>query len=118
MDGIDASKFLLGESKTTGRDAILFFGPDGSLMSVKSHNIKVWIRYSEGFDKPIVAPQVPMLFDLGSDPGERYSLFNDKMDIGWMGEVVFPYVVEYEKSIAKYPNIKPGEEFTGYSKPK
>ena len=23
-------------------------------------------------------------------------------------------VAEYEKSIAQYPNIKPGQEFTGY----
>jgi arylsulfatase A-like enzyme len=118
MDGIDASKFLLGQSKTTGRDGLLFFGPDGSMMSVKSHNIKVWFRYSEGFDKPIVTPQFPMAFDLGSDPGERNSLFLDKMDIGWMLEVVWPYVGGYEKSIAEYPNIKPGQEFTGYAKPK
>jgi hypothetical protein len=59
-----------------------------------------------------------MVFDLGSDPGERNSLFLDKMDIGWMMEVVFPYVMQYEKSVAKYPNIKPGEDFTGYPKPK
>jgi len=118
MDGIDASKFLLGQSKATGRDGLLFFGPDGSLMSVKSHNIKVWLRYSEGFDKPIVTPQFPMVFDLGSDPGERYNLFLDKMDIGWMMEIVFPFMAEYGTSVAKYPNIKPGEEFTGYAKPK
>jgi arylsulfatase len=29
IDGIDASRFLLGESATTGRESILFFGPDG-----------------------------------------------------------------------------------------
>jgi arylsulfatase A-like enzyme len=114
MDGIDASRFLLGQSKTTGRDGILFFGPHGSLMSVKSHNIKVWFPYSEGFDKPIVTPQFPMVFDVGSDPGERYSLFNEKMDVAWIMEAVFPYVAEYERSIVKYPNIKPGQEFTGY----
>ena len=118
MDGIDASKFLLGQSKTTGRDALVFFGPDGSMMSAKWHNIKVWFRYSEGFDKPIVQPQFPMVFDLGSDPSERNSLFNDKMDIGWMLEPVFPAVVEYERSIAKYPNIRPGEEFAGYPRAK
>jgi arylsulfatase A-like enzyme len=116
MDGIDASKFLLGESKTTGRDSLLFFGPDGSLMSAKSHDIKAWFRYSEGFDKPIVTPQIPMVFDLGSDPGERNNLFLDKMDIGWMLEIVFPTMAEYEKSVAQYPNIKPGQEFTGYKK--
>ena len=118
MDGIDASKFLLGQSKTTGRDSLLFFGPDGSLMSVKSHNIKVWFRYSEGFDKPIVTPQFPMVFDLGSDPGERNSLFSDKMDIGWMMEIIFPYIGAYERSVAQYPNVKPGQEFNGYAKPK
>ncbi len=118
LDGIDASKFLLGESKTTGRETLLFFGPDGSLMSVKWHNIKLWLRYSEAIEKPIVTPQFPMVFDLGSDPGERNSLFPAKMDIGWMFELILPFVFEYEKSIAQYPNIKPGEEFTGYTKSK
>jgi hypothetical protein len=59
-----------------------------------------------------------MAYDLGSDPGERNSLFGAKMDIGWMYEMILPFVYEYEKSVAKYPNIKPGEEFTGYPKPK
>jgi arylsulfatase A-like enzyme len=114
MDGLDASKFLLGDSEHTGREAIVFFGPDGSLMSVKWHNIKVWFRYSEEVEKPIVTPQFPMVFDLGSDPGEKNNLFPDKMDMGWMIEPIFPYVFEYEKSIAQYPNIKPGQEFNGY----
>jgi arylsulfatase len=116
MDGVDASKFLLGESKTTGRESLLFFGPDGSLMSVKWHNIKIWLRFSESIEKPIAAPQFPMIFDLGSDPFERNALFADKMDNGWMFELILPYVAQYEKSVAQYPNIKPGEEFTGYKK--
>jgi arylsulfatase A-like enzyme len=116
MDGVDASKYLLGESNHSGREALLFFGPDGSLMSVKWHNIKIWLRYSESIEKPIVTPQFPMIFDLGSDPAERNALFADKMDNGWMFELVLPYVTEYEKSLAQYPNIKPGEEFTGYKK--
>ncbi len=114
MDGVDASKFLLGESEHTGRESLVFFGPDASMMSVKAHNIKVWLRYCEGFDKPILKPQLPIVFDLGSDPAERNNLFNDKMDIGWEMAVVLPAVFEYMKSFAQYPNIKPGEEFTGY----
>jgi arylsulfatase len=114
MDGVDASKFLTGTSEHTGRDDIAFFGPDGSMMSVKWHNIKCWLRYSEGFDKPIVKPQFPMIYDLGSDPGERWSLFNDRMDIGWEFGVIMSVVAEYEKSFAEYPNIKPGQEFDGY----
>ena len=55
-----------------------------------------------------------MVFDLGSDPAERNSLFDCKMDIGWEMAVVLPPVFQYETSFAQYPNIKPGQEFTGY----
>ena len=59
-----------------------------------------------------------MFFDLGSDPGEQYNLFNGKMDMGWMFGVALQFVAEYEKSVAEYPNIKPGAEFEGYPAPK
>jgi arylsulfatase A-like enzyme len=118
MDGIDASKFLLGESKQSGRETLLFFGPDGSLMSSKWRQVKSIFRYCEGISEPILEPQFPMFFDLGSDPGERYNLFNTKLDMGWMFGVTFRAINEYQKSIAQYPNIEPGEEFAGYPKPK
>jgi arylsulfatase len=114
IDGIDASEFLLGKSKTSGRQAVLFFGGDGQLMSVKWQNVKVWLRYSEGLDKPFVQPQWPMVYDLASDPGERYNLFNSKMDMGWMFGAIWRFVVEWEKSVARYPNIETGQEFEGY----
>jgi arylsulfatase A-like enzyme len=114
MDGVDASPFLLGQSQETGRESLLFFGPDGLLMSAKWHNIKAVLRYCEGIDQPIVEPQFPMFFDLGSDPGERYNLFDRKLDMGWMFGVVLAAVGEYEKSVAEYPHIKPGQEFNGY----
>jgi arylsulfatase A-like enzyme len=114
LDGVDASKFLTGDSEHTGRESIVFFGPDGSMMSVKAHNIKFWLRYSEGFDKPILKPQVPLVFDLGSDPSERHNLILDKMDMTWEFGVVMGPAADYLKSFAEYPNIKPGEEFNGY----
>jgi arylsulfatase len=116
MDGVDASKFLLGERKESGRETLLFFGPDGSLMSSKWRQVKAVFRYCEGISAPILEPQFPMFFDLGSDPGERYNLFNTKLDMGWMFGVTFRAVAEYQKSSAEYPNIKPGEEFAGYKK--
>jgi len=118
MDGVDASKFLLGESKESGRQTLLFFGPDGSLMSSKWRNVKGVFRHCAGISEPILQAQFPMFFDLGSDPGERYNLFDTKLDMGWMFGIVLRAVAEYEKSVAQYPNIKPGEDFTGYPKPK
>jgi arylsulfatase A-like enzyme len=114
MDGIDASKFLLGENEHTGRETILFFGPDGRLMSSKWRNVKAVLRYCEGIDKPIVEPQFPMFFDLGSDPGELYNLFDRQLDMGWMFGVTLQAIGEYRASIAKYPNIEPSSEFDGY----
>ena len=117
IDGIDASRFLLGESATSGRESYLFFGPDGSLMSVKWHNIKAVLRYCEGMDQPIVRPSWPMVFDLASDPGEVYNIMETKLDMGWMVGVALKFVGDYHKSIAQYPNIKTGAEFEGYEQP-
>jgi arylsulfatase A-like enzyme len=115
IDGIDASKFLLGESATSGRESYVFFGPDGSLMSVKWHNIKAVLRYCEGMDQPIVKPSWPMVFDLASDPGELYNIMETKLDMGWMVGVALKFVADFQKSVAQYPNIKTGQEFTGYA---
>jgi arylsulfatase len=116
LDGVDASQFLLGKSKTTGRKTHMFFGPDGEPWSVKWRNMKAIFRFSEGIDEPIVKPQLPMFFDLESDPAEEFNLLRDKLDMGWMFGIAFAILGEYEKSIAKYPNIKVGEDFQGYGK--
>ena len=57
-----------------------------------------------------------MFFDLGSDPQEKYSLFNDKLDCGWELAIALKLEEEYEKSIEAMPNIKPatGDDFKGY----
>ena len=79
-------------------------------MSVKWHNMKAVLRYSEGIDQPIVTPQWPMLFDLASDPNELYNIMATKMDMGWMLGVALKFVGDYHKSVAQYPNVKTGEE--------
>lgn len=114
IDGIDTSAFMLGKSDTTGRDFFTFFGPDGELMSVKWKIYKLIFRYSDGVDKPIVKPQFPMVYDLSGDPHENWNTFATRLDCGWVLAPVFRAVGEYEASIRKYPNIKPGEDFTGY----
>ena len=57
-----------------------------------------------------------MVYDLGSDPQRAYSLFNDRMDMGWEFGLIMQAVADCEKSVAEYPNIKPGAEFAGYRK--
>jgi arylsulfatase A-like enzyme len=114
IDGVDSSAFVLGNSSTSARDSFMFFGPDGELMSVKWKIYKTILRYSEGADKPIVAPQFPMTFDLSSDPHEDWNLFSVSMGEGWAVGPVFKLVGQYLASVKQYPNIKTGEDFKGY----
>ena len=113
-DVADASAFMLGTSTTTGRDAYLFFGPDAGPMSVKWKNVKVILRYADSFETPIETPYWPLVYDLTSDPHEDHNLMVYKLDMTWMLGAALKFVADYQKSVAEYPNIKPGEDFTGY----
>jgi arylsulfatase A-like enzyme len=118
IDGIDASAFILGKSHTTGRDSYMFFGIDGELLSIKWKIYKTIFRYTEtpALEKPYIAPQFPMFYDLTSDPHEDNNLFNSDLTCGWMLAPCFKLIGEYQNSLKQYPNIKPGEEFMGYKK--
>jgi arylsulfatase len=123
IDGVDASAFMLGKTNTTGRDDYMFFGNDGELMSVKWKILKVIYRYTESklapaIESAYIKPQWPMMYDLSSDPHEDNNLWISDLCNGWMFGPFTRIVMEYQRSIKEYPNIKPGEEFAGYSKPK
>ena len=119
IDGVDASAFMLGKSDATGRDSYLFFGVDGELMSIKWKVYKTIFRYTE--DRPaiqsgFIKPQIPMNYDLSSDPHEDFNLWWTDLTHGWMLAPVFKLIEGYERSVKEYPNIRVGEEFTGYGK--
>jgi len=83
-------------------------------MSVKWNTVKVIFWYTEGISKPIVKPYFPLLFDLSSDPGEIVNLWEYNMETDWMFAPALRSIVEYQKSVAQFPNVKPGQEFDGY----
>jgi arylsulfatase len=116
IDGVDVSQFLLGKNQESGRESYMFFGSDGELMSIKWHDVKIVHRYCDGIDKPIVTPELPMAFDLGSDPQERYNLTSYRMDMDFMLDPIMRVGIEYKLSTVEYPNIKPGtgNDFDGY----
>ena len=89
-------------------------GNDGDMMSVKYGDIKVIFRYCNGHRRAIVKPMFPLVFDLSSDPGEEFNLMYEKLDMMWMFEPAIKVLTEYKRSLLKYPNIKPGDDFEGY----
>lgn len=119
IDGVDASAFMLGKSEATGRDSYMFFGLDGELMSIKWKIYKTIFRYTENpaaMEKSYIKPQLPMMYDLSSDPHEDNNLFYTDLTNGWILAPDFKLIGEYALSVQKYPNIKVGEDFKGYKK--
>jgi arylsulfatase len=121
IDGVDASAFMLGKSNTTGRDTYMFFGNDGELMSVKWKMIKTVFRYTANSPDPAIQSgyiksQFPMMYDLSSDPHEDSNLSWTDLTNGFLLAPVLKAIAEYERSVKQYPNIKVGEDSTGYKK--
>jgi arylsulfatase A-like enzyme len=118
IDGYDASAFILGKSNTTGRDSYMFFGADGGLLSVKWKIYKTIFRYTvnPAVENPYIKPQFPMIYDLSSDPHEDNNLLASALTVGWIVAPDLKIIGQYERSLSKYPNIKVGEDFTGYKK--
>ena len=119
IDGVDVSPFMLGKSDTTGRDSYMFFGVDGELLSIKWKSYKTIFRYTE--DRPAIQsgyikPQLPMTYDLSSDPHEDFNLWWTDLTCAWMLAPASKLIEEYELSLRKFPNIKVGQEFIGYAK--
>jgi hypothetical protein len=76
--------------------------------------LQVILRTSASINDPIVKPQMPIVCDLINDPGERWNLWEQSMDMGWVWIPVYERVVAFGESVLKYPNIKTGQDFNGY----
>lgn len=114
IDGIDTSSFLLGNSATNGRDHVIYFGSDAEVMSVKWKTMKVVLRHSNSTSGPIIMPQWPYIYDLVDDPVEEWDMVEKSLQGAWVMRPVAERLGALMKSMAKYPIIKPGQEFTGY----
>jgi hypothetical protein len=100
----------------SGRESYLFFGGNGELLSAKYKNVKLMHMYSDGINQPYVVPQLPMMFELGSDPGETSNLTHFKLDDAFWFYAIIELGIELKLSTVEYPNIKTGtgNDFDGY----
>lgn len=120
IDGKDVSAFMLGKSKTTGREDYMFFGTDGKLMSVKWRNYKMINRMAPGpaldaINQSYIEPQLPLFFDLSSDPHEDFNLWTTTLTMAWLFDPMLHVIGAYEESVKKFPNVPAGvKDFDGY----
>lgn len=114
MDGFIQTDFLLARQEKSNREYVVtFVGTD--IWSVKWRNMKIHFKTAEGTHDKVVSYTFPQVYDIKNDPSENYELWgNEGYAHTWIMEPVSKILGELQESMAKYPNIKPGQEFDGY----
>jgi len=114
IDGIDQSDFLLGEQAKSDREHVVTFIGD-KVFAVKWRNMKVHFAASEGTHSVIQEYTFPQVFDIKEDLKESYELWgNEGYSHAWVMSPVSKILAELTASMREYPNIAPGQSFTGY----
>lgn len=114
IDGIDQSGFLLGKQEKSNRESIVTYVGD-TVFAVKWRNLKVHFATSEGTHSVIQKYTFPQVFDIKEDPKESYELWgNEGYAHAWVMSPVSRILADLAKSMVKYPNIRPGQDFKGY----
>jgi hypothetical protein len=76
--------------------------------------LKVHFFTAEGTFSPIVQPTFPQVYDIKNDPGETRELWQSEgYSHLWVMKPVMEILSELSSSQQQYPNIKPGQEFSG-----
>ena len=114
MDGFDQSTLLRGESGKSAREFVVTYVGD-TVFAVKWRNMKVHFATSEGTHAYIQRYTFPQVFDIKEDPKESYELWgNEGYAHAWVMSPVSKILTDIAISMARYRNIKPGEDFKGY----
>ena len=104
IDGVDQLDFFMGRQEKSNREHVLLFLGQ-KLMAVKWRNYKIHLNGLDSVDGVMEDWSFPRAFNLAADPKERWNIIWQN---SWLGEAIAPFVVAYELSVKKYPNLPPG----------
>jgi arylsulfatase A-like enzyme len=114
VDSINQADFILGKQPKSKREYIVTYVGD-RVFSVKWRTLKVHFFTAESTFSPIVEHTFPQVYDVKNDPGETRELFKVQgYSHLWATKPVMDILTGLGKSMAEYPNIKPGQDFKGY----
>jgi len=110
IDGVDQTAYLLGKQPNSNRDSrIVFYDGHTTPVAVRYKQFKFhWIVYNREIapfqEAPQVLGQIPLIFNLDTDPKERYNLFGLSGGVAPFEPMMHDVMVPYMKSISKFPN--------------
>jgi arylsulfatase A-like enzyme len=114
IDRINQTAFFLAKQDRSNRDHVVAYVGD-TVSAAKWRNMKAHFATAEGTHSYVKRYTFPQVFDIKEDPKESYELWgNEGYAHAWVMGPVTKILGELDVSIKKYPNIQPGQDFTGY----
>jgi arylsulfatase A-like enzyme len=114
MDGVNQAEFLVGKQERSSRDYVVTYVGD-TVFAVKWRNMKVHFATAEGTHAYVQKYTFPQVFDIKEDPKESFEHWgNEGYAHAWVMGPVTQILGKLGGSMQQYPNIRPGQEFTGY----
>ena len=104
IDGVDMSKFLVGEKDKSGRDGfIVYMGND--IFGVKWRDWKLHFKEQSGWNGVLREYTMPRVYNLINDPHERDNILFPHT---WVPKAALPQLEEHVVSLKKFPPIPTG----------
>ncbi len=104
IDGLDLSRFLLGEADCSPREGFLFYIKD-QLRAIKWRNWKLHMIWETEPNTGTVHLEVPYLFNVVQDPKEETDVNATQ---GWVRGPMRRMARAFEDSLVRYPRVPPG----------
>lgn len=104
IDGVDQSRFWMGETPKSARESIIVFCAD-RLQAVKWRNFKLHFYKQDTMSSPPQKLGIPKLYNLYVNPQE---LDDKQATDSWIVGPVLKVVAQYEQSVKQFPNIPMG----------
>ena len=114
IDGVNQTAFILGKQDRSNREYVITYVGD-TVFAVKWRTLKIHFATAEGTHSYVQRYTFPQVFDIKEDPKESFELWgNEGYAHAWVMGPVMKILTDLGASIQKYPNLQPGQEFTGY----
>ncbi len=105
---------MLGKQEKSNREYVVTYVGD-TVFAVKWRNMKVHFAAAEGTHSVVQTYTFPQVFDIKEDVKESYELWGNEGYVhAWVMGPVTEILTGLAESMQKYPNIKPGQDFSGY----
>jgi arylsulfatase len=104
IDGVDQLAFFTGKQKKSNREGFIIYNND-DIYGYKWRNWKMHLIELENMNSEPRPLNVPRIYNLITDPKEQYNM---AAEATWVLPVIFPKIVEFQKTLVEEPPIQLG----------